>query len=282
MTIANPFSSVPREPGSPPVVTPKRVPLPTQNAFSELRPKKKSAMELNAPPGFFWNQERGEYSPSDPSKEYKAFILPTNIDQDIQVAETLSKLPKFILSNVEGATIEASELVDIGLEKLGKNQDYSPPSLPRIRVELLGDAKKKFPGVVSVKKVHEQILVQGIQVLGQRMAKVQIELIEGIEKSVEEFAKKTAVTLGVKIFAKAAVFAVLKELIDTVAKGLSAYGNAKTQAKIEAGIREESAASMIKFAKRAAYDQHRKFKDGATRVAKIVMSRQPKKSDATT
>ena len=279
MVISDPRFSFIREPGSPPVVTPKRVPLPTQNAFPELRPKKKSAMELNAPPGFFWNQERGEYTPIDPSKEYKEFIIPTNIEQDIQVAETLSKLPKFILSNVQGATIEASKLVDIGLEKLGTNQDYSPPSLPAIRVELLGDAKKKFPGVVSVKKVHEQILIQGIQVLRHRMAKVQIELIEGLETSINQFADKTLVKGAAKLFSKAAFYAVLKELIDTVAKALSVYSDGKTQAKIEAGIREESAASMTKFAKRGAYNQNRKFKDGATRLSKIVMSRHPKKAN---
>ena len=286
MTIANPFSSIPREPGSPPVVTPpppvvtpNRVPLPTQNAFPELRPKVKSAMELNAPPGFFWNQKIGEYTTIDPKTELEPFIVPTNIEQDMILLELVSKVPKIIGKTIEGSTIIASELVDIGLEKLGTNQDYSPPSLPAIRVELLGDAKKKFTGVVSVKKVHEQILVQGIRVLQQRMSKVQIELIEGLENSIEKFAKKTAVTLGVKIFAKAAAYATLKELIDTVAKALSAASDAKTQAKIEAGIRAESASSMFKFAKRAAYPQHRKFKDGATRVAKIVMSRQPKKSD---
>jgi hypothetical protein len=230
---------------------------------------------VKAPQGTTFEPETNTYVPI--VKDERLLI-----DKAVDVATKLTKLPGEFVTETKDVINVASDLVTLGLEAAGTNQDYSPPSLPRIRVELLGDAKKKFPGVVSVKKVHEQILVQGIQVLGQRMAKVQIELIEGIEKSVEEFAKKTAVTLGVKIFAKAAVFAVLKELIDTVAKGLSAYGNAKTQAKIEAGIREESAASMIKFAKRAAYNQHQKFKDGATRVAKIVMSRQPKKSDATT
>ena len=267
------------------MVTPKLVPLPREKFVDPTKGMTKQeklnragliiVKDYKAPPGTTFEPETGTYVPI--VKDDRPLI-----DKAIDIAEKLTKLPSEFVQEVKDTINVASDLVTLGLEAAGTNQDYSPPSLPRIRVELLGDAKKKFPGVVSVKKVHEQILVQGIQVLGQRMAKVQIELIEGIEKSVEEFAKKTAVTLGVKIFAKAAVFAVLKELIDTVAKGLSAYGNAKTQAKIEAGIREESAASMTKFAKRAAYDQHRKFKDGATRVAKIVMSRQPKKSNGTT
>lgn len=290
MTIANPFSAIPREPGSPPVVTPTppvvqflKVPPPRGKAFSDLSGIEKRQAEFNrklekqiaddkAPKGTTWDVDQAVYVPI--VEDTRPFI-----DKAIDVATALSQLPKKIAIDIGDMTQIASETVTLGLEKAGTNQDYSPPSLPKIRVELLGDAKKKFPGVVSVKRVHEQILVQGIRVLQQRMSKVQIELIEGVETSIKQFAQKTSVTLGTKIFAKAAAYATLKELIDTVAKTFKVASDVKTQAKIEAGIREESAASMSKFAKRAAYPQHRKFKDGATRVAKIVMSRQPKKSD---
>lgn len=283
MAILDPTRPTPREPGAPPVVQLLKIPPLRGKAFSELSgiSKRRAEFDRNlekqianeiAPKGFTWDVDQAVYVPI--VADTRSFI-----EKAIDVSTQLSQMPKKLAIEISDIIETASETVTLGLEKAGTNQDYSPPSLPTIRVELLGNAKKKFPGVVSVKKVHEQILIQGIQVLRHRMAQVQIELIEGIETSIKQFAKKTAVTVGVKIFAKAALYAVLKELIDTIAKTFSTYSNFQTQTKIEAGIRAESKASMTKFAKRGAYNPNRKFKDGATRVVKIVMSRHPKKAN---
>jgi hypothetical protein len=266
-------------------------------------------MEQAAPPGFFWDQKRGEYTPFEP-KELPPYVLADEIakfktawaktegiDIAIAVAEFLKDVPKEILKETALTISDLSDLVTVGLEKLGTNQDYAPPSLPKVRnryfnadtarAELMGlkfpppkDASKlKFPGVVGVKRVHEQILIQGIQVLRHRMAKVQIELIEGLESSIKQFLGKQAALLGAKVVTKAAALAIIKEIIDKAAVAFAVASSVETQTKIEEGIRAESAASMLKFARRGGYPQNRKFKDGVTRIPKLVMSRHPKKKD---
>ena len=298
MSIADPLKPIPREPGAPPVVGV----LPRQ---TEVRP----GMNQGLPPGVYFDKKSGDYVTSEP-KELPPYDLMHEIDQfrkiwaktegidvAIAVAEFLKKVPAEILKETALTISDLSDLVTEGLEKLGTNQDYAPPSLPKVRnryfnadtarAEMMGvkfpppkDASKlKFPGVVSVLRTHEQILIQGIQVLRHRMAKVQIELIEGLESSIKQFLGKQAALLTAKVVTKAAALAMIKEIIDKAAVAFSVASSVETQTKIEQGIRAESAASMLKFARRGGYPQNRKFKDGVTRIPKLVMSRHPKKKD---
>jgi len=298
MALIDPLKPIPREPGSPPKINV----LPRQI-------EQKSGMNQGLPPGVYFDKKSGDYVTFQP-KEPEPYVLADEIakfkvewaktegiDIAIAVAKFLKDVPKEILKE---ATLEINDLSDLiteGLEKLGTNQDYAPPSLPKVRnryfnadtarSEMMGvkfpppkDASKlKFPGVVGVKRVHEQILIQGIQVLRHRMAKVQIELIESLESSIKQFAGKQAALLGAKVVTKAAAFAIVKEIIDKAATAFALASSAETQTKIEEGIRAECAASMLKFARRGGYNQNRKFKNGTTRIPKLVMSRHPKKKD---
>lgn len=256
-------------------------------------------MQQAAPPGFAWDQKTGEYVPFDPKGTITPRPLPKKelIDVAIEVSEFFKQLPAKILKETNLAIGNISDLATEGLEMLGTNQDYAAPSLPKVRnqyfnadtarAELMGvkfaapkDASKlKFPGVVSVLRTHEQILIQGIQVLRHRMAKVQIELIEGLESSIKQFLGKQAALLAAKVVTKAAAWAIVKEIIDKAATAFAVASSVETQTKIEQGIRAESAASMLKFARRGGYNQNRKFADGVTRIPKLVMSRNPKKKD---
>ena len=298
MSLIDPSKRIPREPGAPPVV-----------GVSPTQSKVQTGMNQGLPPGVYFDKKSGDYVTSEPkelppyvladeiAKFKKAWAKTEGIDVAIAVAEFLKNVPAEILKETNLAISDISDLVTVGLEKLGTNQDYAPPSLPKVRnryfnadtarAELMGvkfpppkDASKlKFPGVVGVKRVHEQILIQGIQVLRHRMAKVQIELIEGLESSIKQFLGKQTALLGAKVVTKAAALALIKEIIDKAATAYAVATSAETQAKIEEGIRAESAASMLKFARRGGYPQNRKFKDGVTRIPKLVMSRHPKKKD---
>lgn len=301
MAILDPSKPIPREPGAPPVV---KV-LPRQ---TEVRPGTLSDL----PPGVYFDKKSGDYVVSGfgPPKELPPYVLADEIakfrkewakiegiDAAIEIAKFFKNIPAEILKETALTISDLSDLVTVGLEKLGTNQDYAPPSLPKVRnryfnadtsrLELMGvklpppkDASNlKFPGVIGVKRVHEQILIQGIQVLRHRMAKVQIELIEGLESSIKQFLGKQAALLGAKVVTKAAAFAIIKEIIDKAAAAFALASSVETQTKIEQGIRAESAASMLKFARRGGYDQNRKFKEGVTRIPKLVMSRHPKKKN---
>jgi len=288
MSLIDPSKRIPREPGAPPVV-----------GVSPTQSKVQTGMNQGLPPGVYFDKKSGDYVTSEPkelppyvladeiAKFKKAWAKTEGIDVAIAVAEFLKNVPAEILKETNLAISDISDLVTVGLEKLGTNQDYAPPSLPKVRAELMGVkfpppkdvSKLKFPGVVGVKRVHEQILIQGIQVLRHRMAKVQIELIEELESSIKQFLGKQAALLGAKVVTKAAALALIKEIIDKAAVAFAVASSVETQTKIEQGIRAESAASMLKFARRGGYNQNRKFKDGTTRIPKLVMSRHPKKKD---
>lgn len=298
MALINPLKPIPREPGSPPKINV----LPRQI-------EQKSGMNQGLPPGVYFDKKSGDYVTFEP-KEPEPYVLADEIakfkkewaktegiDIAIEVAKFFKNIPAEILKATALTISDLSDLVTEGLEKLGTDQDYAPPSLPKVRnryfnadtvrAEMMGvnfpppkDASKlKFPGVVGVKRVHEQILIQGIQVLRHRMAKVQIELIEGLESSIKQFVGKQAALLTAKVVTKAAALAIVKEIINKAATAFAVASSVETQTKIEQGIRAESAASMLKFVRRGGYPQNRKFKDGVTRIPKLVMSRHPKKKD---
>lgn len=268
MTILDPRLNIPREPGAPPKTSllPTQIkPPPVQTMSKQGRAMLITVKDMKAPAGTSWNPEEGKYLPKEEKKE-------ETIDKVIRIVKAVSELPKEIVKEVNKTINVANDLVNVGLEKIGLDQNYAPPSLPDVRQEVLGKETAKFPGLTSARQVHNAILLQGFQVLRQRISAIQIEFLESLERKVKEFFEKQAAQKLAKASTKAAAFLVIKEGISEFFKYFSAIKTAKEQAAIEKGIRAESKTIMTKFVQKT-WKDNQKFKDGATRVQKIVMSR---------
>jgi hypothetical protein len=268
MSIIDPRFNFVREPGSPPktsVPPTQTKPPPVQTMSKQGRAMLITVKDMKAPPGTSWSPEEGKYI----QKEEKA---EESIDKVIRIVKAVSELPKDIVKEVNKTINVANDLVNVGLEKIGLDQEYHPPSLPDVRKEVLGKDTAKFSGLTSAAQVHNAILLQGFEVLRHRISKIQIEFLESLERKVKEFFEKQAAQKIAKASTKAAALLVIKEGISEFFKYFSAIKTAKEQAAIEEGIRAESKAVMTKFVKKT-WPGNQKFKDDATRVQKLVMSR---------
>ena len=268
MSIIDPRFNFVREPGAPPktsVPPTQTKPPPVQTMSKQGRAMLITVKDMKAPPGTSWSPEEGKYIPKEEKAE-------ESIDKVIRIVKAVSELPKEIVKEVNKTINVANDLVNVGLEKIGLDQEYHPPSLPDVRKEVLGKDTAKFSGLTSAAQVHNAILLQGFEVLRHRISKIQIEFLESLERKVKEFFEKQAAQKIAKASTKAAALLVIKEGINEFFKYFSAIKTAKEQAAIEEGIRAESKEVMTKFVKKT-WPGNQKFKDDATRVQKLVMSR---------
>lgn len=172
----------------------------------------------------------------------------------------LKNFPILIERYTEKGTKFLSESINQALKANKISPAYYPNSIERLD-------QTKISGVVSVRLVKEAMIIMGLQVIVHRLAKLESEKLQEIANTI------TGSTVG--FMGKAVITtAELKNVFGNIIAGIQASLNAKAQAEIELGIRNECYVLMLKLID-AKFKQNRKFGAGETRIYKIVSARTP-------
>jgi hypothetical protein len=121
------------------------------------------------------------------------------------------------------------------------------------------------PGVITIAKLKQALIVQGLNILINRVATLELEKIQALKDKVAEVA---VTFVGKKFIATAAMKTVFGNIVAAFGKVLTA----EAMAKIELQIRDSSFEAIQQMIG-SKLNQNRKFANGATRVTTEVYGR---------
>lgn len=182
-------------------------------------------------------------------------------EEDQAIIETLTyirNIPSYLNEFVTKATKDLAVWFNKGAKDAGFDLNYHPSSATRLD-------GIPTPGVITVAKLKQALIVQGLNILINRVATLELEKIAELKLQVEQAAITFA---GKKFIAKAAAKTVFGNIVAAFGKFLTA----EAMAKIELQIRDSSFDAIQQMTK-AKLDQNRKFSGGATRVTTEVYGR---------
>lgn len=178
----------------------------------------------------------------------------------VSVLTFLKNFPILIERATKAGTKMLSESINEALKANRISPNYYANSIERL------DATKNT-GIVSVKLLKEAMILMGIQVIVNRLSKLEQEKIAEMEGSI--------LAHGLKFAGRAAISTPeMKAAFTNILFSVQAALNSVAQAEIEKGVREECFSVMLKLLD-LKFKQNRKFGDGETRIYKVVASRIP-------
>jgi hypothetical protein len=170
----------------------------------------------------------------------------------------IRNIPAYLNEFVTKATKDLAVAFNEGSKISGFDLNYHPSSATRLD-------GIPTPGVITIAKLKQALIVQGLNILINRVATLELEKIQAMKDKVAEVA---ITFVGKKFIATAAMKTVFGNIVAAFGKVLTA----EQMAKIELQIRDSSFEAIQQMMK-SKLDQNRKFAGGATRVTTEVYGR---------
>lgn len=176
----------------------------------------------------------------------------------VELLTYIRNIPAYLNEFIDQATKDLATKINQSLKDAGIDLNYYPSSYTRLK-------GRPTPGVITIAKVKQALIVQGLNVLINRIATLELEKIEELETEIS----KIAITfVGKRFIAKATMKTVFGNIVAAITK----FFTAEAMAKIELQIRDSSFV-VIEQMMRSKLEQNRKFAGGATRVTTSVYAR---------
>jgi len=180
-------------------------------------------------------------------------------DNVISTLTFLKNVPSGIVEFTSIATKLLALVFNRAAKSIGVNLDYHPNSSTRLK-------GVGTPGVITIAKLKQALIVQGVNILVKRVATMELEKIAELENAVIS----AVVSFGGKRFITSPA---LKTTFGNMVSAAQKFLTAEEMAKAELQIRDGSF-QAIQMMVRSKLNQNRKFAGGKTRVNSEVYGRQ--------
>jgi len=170
----------------------------------------------------------------------------------------LKNVPSYLLQITTIATKALASLFNRAALDVGINLSYHPNSTTRLKG--IGT-----PGVITVARLKQALIVQGMNILVKRLAAMELEKLTEIE---QELTAAIVSFAGKRFIPTPASKVVFGNLVAAAQKFLTAQEMAKAELEIRNGSFEG-----IQMMIRSRFEQNRKFAGGKTRVNSEVYGR---------